>query len=115
MHFTSTLLAVVAAVISLTAATPVAEPQGIIASAVELCTSQYLQGRCTTIITPTGTCVEFPQGFHNDVSSVSSLDEWPCNLYHDDHCTSAPYFFDGEQDVLPTHDFNSVICTAPTN
>ncbi|KAJ3556997.1 hypothetical protein NM688_g1719 [Phlebia brevispora] len=113
MYFTPALLAAVATVIGLATATPVPEPQGIAAGSIELCTGQYLQGRCTTITTPTGTCVEFPRGFHNDVSSVSGLEGWNCNLYHDDHCTSASYYVQGEQDTLPTDNFNSVICTPP--
>ncbi|KAJ3556994.1 hypothetical protein NM688_g1717 [Phlebia brevispora] len=111
MYSKSTLLVAVAAAIGLAVATPVAEPQGPIIGSIEICTGQDLSAHCTYVSTQTGACVEFPDGFHNDIDSVSPLEGWSCTLYSDDHCTYGAYFVQGEQDTLPTSDFNSVICT----
>lgn len=53
----------------------------IIAGSLTICTGTEFTGSCNTLITPNGQCVDFPAGFHHDVSSLAPLEGWECDLY----------------------------------
>ncbi|KAF8076952.1 hypothetical protein FPV67DRAFT_439938 [Lyophyllum atratum] len=85
---------------------------------LHFCTGPLFSGNCSDIAYTSGTCYNFPTGFHDSITSITTQGRTAdvcCYVYLDENCTGNLLAFrnDGPTDLGPGWDdtFDSVRCT----